>query len=91
MLAVVKNRVKMAESRNGTLLALTPRCSPPALAFLGLLEAEAVAIDLEDLRAMDKAIDERHGASRMRKDLGPIVERLIGTKKNRFASLIAAC
>ncbi len=51
----------MATSRNGTTFAITLRCSTPstlALAFLGLLETDAVAVNLKDLEAMGEAIDE---------------------------------
>jgi hypothetical protein len=59
------------------------------LTLLGFLEAVAVAVDFENLGAMDEAVDEGDGAGGMREDLGPVVEGLVGAEQDGLGGVVA--
>lgn len=59
-------------------------------AFLGLLEAVALGLDLDDLSSMGEPVDEGHGAGGVREDLGPFAEGLVGGDQDRLPRLVAA-
>ena len=49
--------------------------------LLGLLEAVALGVDVDDLGAMNEAIDERDDAGGVREDLAPLLEGLVGAEQ----------
>lgn len=59
-------------------------------AFLGFLEAVAVAVDLDDLGAVDEAVDQGDGAGRMGEHLGPLGESLVGADEDGALCLVAS-
>src|SRR6185503_8508849 len=55
----------------------------------GLLEAEAVALDGEDLGAVEEPVDEGDDAGRVGEDRGPLGEGLVGAQDDRALCLVA--
>lgn len=54
--------------------------------LLGLLEPEAIALDLDDLGAVGEPIGERHDAGGVGEDLGALIGVPVETKTERCAS-----
>ena len=57
------------------------------LALLGLFEAVAVGVDLEELGAVNEAIDESDGTSGVGEDLGPVLERFVGAHEDGLVGM----
>jgi hypothetical protein len=57
---------------------------------LGLLEAVAVGLDVDDLGAMDEAVDEGVDAGGVGEDPVPLGEGLVGAEQDGLAGVVAA-
>src|SRR5687767_172446 len=59
--------------------------------LLGFFQPVAVSLDVDDLGAMDEAVDEGDDAGRMGKDLAPFGEGLVGAEEDGLVGVVAAC
>src|SRR4051812_41616651 len=57
--------------------------------LLGFLEAVALGVDVDDLRAVDEAIYEGDDAGGVREDLAPRGEGLVGTEEDGLVDVVA--
>jgi hypothetical protein len=58
--------------------------------LLGFFEAVALGVDVDDLGAVDEAVDERDDAGGVREDLAPFGEGLVGAEQNGLLRVVAA-
>jgi hypothetical protein len=58
--------------------------------LLGLLEAVAVGLDVDDLGAVDESVDEGDDAGSVREDFAPLRESLVGAEEDGLVSVVAA-
>jgi hypothetical protein len=59
--------------------------------LLGLIEAVAFGVNLDDLCPMDETVDESDHAGGVREDLAPFGQCLVGTEEQRSVGVVASC
>src|SRR5689334_902613 len=79
----------MVKRGSGSWGFLGPALGASGGQFLSFLEAVAVGFDVDDLGAVDEAIDEGDDTGGVGEDLVPLGEGLVGAEQNRLAGVVA--
>jgi hypothetical protein len=74
----------------GSVLLGTALLGASGAELLGLLEAVTFGVDVDDLGAVDEAVDEGDDAGGVREDLAPRRERLVGAEQDGALGVVTA-
>src|SRR4051812_26413836 len=81
--------VNFTGERAGSVLLGAALLRADGVQLLRFLQAVAVGLDLDDLGAVDEAVDERDDAGGVREDLGPLRECLVRAEDDGLVGVVA--